>query len=120
MPVPTVEEVRAIVGTSTGHSDHIIAAFIEDATLVAGDCLSVYPESRQKAIVKWLAAHLVASTATGAAVSADKLGDASVTYQRATLAEGLRGTVYGQQALALDINGCLTGRGRARASVQVV
>lgn len=111
-------DVIAITGTELAEA--VVTALIADAELVAGDCISSYSAERQDAIVKWLAAHLVASTdAGGVSVTSEKLGDASLTFARATLGEGLKGTFYGQQALALDTNGCLTGKGRGQASVEV-
>lgn len=117
--LPVASEVIELTGTAL--SNPIVATLIDDAAMVAGDCITSYSEDRQAAIIKWLAAHLVASTAAGGEfLASEKLGDASQTYARAALGENLRGTIYGQQALALDTNGCLTTRGKGRASVEVI
>lgn len=117
--LPTASDVIALTGTALPEA--VVTSLIADAALVAGECLTGYSDDRQTAIIKWLAAHMVASTdAGGATLTSEKLGDASQTFARATMGEGLKGTIYGQQALALDINGCLAGRGKGRASVEVI
>ncbi|QDP55372.1 MAG: hypothetical protein Tp176DCM1853251_56 [Prokaryotic dsDNA virus sp.] len=121
--LPTASEVIAITGTAM--SEALVSALIDDAALVVADstCFSGYSDEKQTAIIKWLAAHIVASTGPGAktgALTSRKLGDAQQSFARATMGEGLRGTLYGQQALALDTNGCLAGIGKGRASVQVI
>lgn len=117
--LPTASDVIAL--TETGLSAAVVTTLIDDAALVAGDCITGYADDRQTAIIKWLAAHMVASTdAGGGTLTSDKLGDASQSYARATMGDGLRGTIYGQQALALDTNGCLTTRGKGRASVEII
>lgn len=120
MILPSTESVINLTGTAL--SAAVVTTLIEDAYLVAESCISQYGESRQTAIIRWLAAHLVASTASGgtSVLTSDKLGDAAQTFARATLGEGLAGTMYGQQALALDTNGCLARKGKARASVAVI
>lgn len=122
MPVvlPTAASVIAL--TETTLSEAVVSVLIDDALLLAGSCIDAYEADRQTAIVKWLAAHLVANTATGrtAALVSDKLGDAQQTYGRGAPGEALAGTVYGQQALALDTNGCLIRKGRARATIEVI
>lgn len=117
--LPTSSDVIAITGSTLPSA--VVDALIADAALVAGDCITPYAADRQTAIIKWLAAHMIASTdANGGTLTQDKLGDASQSYARATLGENLRGTIYGQQALALDTNGCLVTRGKGRASVEII
>lgn len=118
---PSVAEVRAVITTTLG--DEQVQARIDDAALIVDGCpaIVVMSDAQQKAIVKWVAAHLIASsTAEGAQVLSKKLGDASETYSRASLGIGLAGTYYGQQALLLDPTGCLARRGRQRAFVKVL
>lgn len=116
---PNVADVLAILGGE--HSEPLIQSMIDDAALVADNlCTQAYDAERQKAIVKWLAAHMVASTNREGVLTSDKLGDAQQSYARATTGEGLKGTTYGQQALLLDINGCLSRLGKPRASIEVV
>lgn len=120
MILPTTQSVIDL--TSTSLPESVVSSLIEDAALIAEDCIASYSESRQTSIVRWLAAHLVASTAAGGSstLTSDKLGDAAQTFARATVGEGFSGTIYGQQALALDTNGCLNRKGKARASVQII
>lgn len=114
----TVEDVRAI--TESTLPDAVITALIGDAGLIGGPCIDQYDTARRDAIVKWLAAHLVASTSTDGSLTSESLGDASRSYARGQLGDRLRGTTYGQQALALDLKGCLTRRGGAPATFEVV
>lgn len=118
---PSVAVVKAIIATTL--ADDAVQAVIDDAALLAEGCpvVASYDAARQSAIVKWLAAHMLASTsAGGGALTQKALGDASETYGRATLGTQLAGTTYGQQALALDPSGCLARLGAKRAFVRVV
>jgi hypothetical protein len=117
--LPTASDVIAL--TSTNLAEAVVTSLIADAALLAGDCITDYSEEKQTAIIKWLAAHMVASTDSGGGtLTSEKLGDASQTFARATMGDGLRGTMYGQQALALDTSGCLAKRGKGRASVEII
>lgn len=118
MNLPTTTEVRAIAQTEL--DDAALAGVIEDAWLIAEHCIAGLDEIRQRSIVKWLAAHLVSSTDSSALLASTKLGDAQDTFVRAVTGEGLKGTTYGQQALALDPNGCLARLGKARSTFEVV
>lgn len=120
--MPTLPSAIDVISlTETSLAEAVVTSLIDDAALVAGDCIAGYSDDRQTSIIKWLAAHMVASTdAGGGTLTSDKLGDASQTFARATMSDGLRGTIYGQQALALDTNGCLTTRGKGRASVEII
>lgn len=116
--LPTAIQVKAIVETSL--DDSVVDSVILDASLLAEQCLQGLSNDRKTAIIKWLAAHLIASTDSSATLASSKLGDASDTYVRATTGEGLKGTTYGQQALSLDPNGCLARLGKARATFEVI
>lgn len=121
--MPTLPSAAAVIAlTGTSLTEAVVESIIADAALIAETCIANYGEARQTAIIKWLAAHLVASTATGgeSTLTSEKLGDASRTYARATTGEGLKGTMYGQQALSLDTNGCLFRKGNGRATVSVI
>lgn len=110
--LPSVAEVRAIITTSL--EDDQVQYYIDDAALLVEDCVSSLDEARQKAIVKWTAAHLIASSPAGATrvVTSQKLGDASETYATGQVTgAGLGGSAYGIQAMSLDPNGCLAGLG---------
>jgi hypothetical protein len=120
--LPTADDVRAII--ETDKTDPQIEAIIADAALIAKACIADLDADVQKAIVKWLTAHLIASSASGieggAQITSMKLGDASESYARASMGAGLAGTSYGQQALALDPNGCLAQIGMRRAYFKVL
>ncbi|MGE0602227.1 MAG: DUF4054 domain-containing protein [Xanthobacteraceae bacterium] len=113
---PNAADVKAIISTTL--SDEVVGALIDDAALLAENCIASLDGDRQKAILKWLTAHLIASTNSNASKTSSKLGDAQDTFARAQLGEGLKGTIYGQQALALDPNGCLIGIGKVKAFME--
>lgn len=115
---PTAAVVIALTGT--GFDSATVSAIIDDAAMIAEKCIASYDATRQAAIVKWLAAHLIASTGGEGVAVSESLGDASTSWQRAPLGDALKGTTYGQQALLLDTNGCLAKQGRARATVERV
>lgn len=123
---PTVGEVRAIITTDL--IDAAVQGAIDDATLMAEHCVLSLNALRQKSIIKYLAAHLIASMTAGGAggkgaantLTQFALGDASETYARATTGEGIKGTTYGQQAIALDPNGCVANIGKQRACFKVL
>lgn len=120
---PTPDEVRAIIDTDA--DDAVISAMIDDAILMYGHCLEAMEPARQKAALKWIAAHLLFSADKGGedtVRTSRKLGDASDTYARATLGEGLRGSIFGQRAITLDPTGCLgfEGSGKRKACVVVL
>ena len=118
MSNPTAQEVKRIIATAL--DDDAINQMIEDAAMLGGACVDGYDADRRKIIIRWLTAHLIASSHNEGALQSESLGDASETYARAQLGDSLRGTVYGQQALALDAKGCLSRIGKKRASVQVI
>lgn len=113
---PTAAVVIALTGTAFDAAT--VSAIIDDAALIAENCIKNYDATRQEAILKWLAAHLIASTGGEGVATSDRLGDASTSWARAPLGDALKGTTYGQQALLLDTNGCLAKLGRARATVE--
>ncbi len=122
---PTPAEVIEL--TATDFSEPVVQSIIDDAALIIEGCGCSYePPERGTSIIKWLAAHLIASTngasggGTGSIIS-QKLGDASETYAKAALSgEGLKATHYGQQALLLDTCGCLASIGRPRAKFEAL
>lgn len=122
--LPTTSEVISLTGTQ--FPEEVVDSIIADAALMVERCISPLNEARQTAIIKWVSCHLIASTngadgSRGGAITSFKLGDASETYARAVLSgEGLKATFYGQQALALDPNGCLARLGRPPASVEAI
>lgn len=118
LPVP--DEVRVIVETALTDSD--LEQIIDDAALVAGPCVKKLSGDRQRAIVKYIAAHLIAQSGGGgeAMVTSRKLGDASVTFSRAQVGQNLMGTSYGQRAAMLDPTGCLARLGERSAYMKVL
>lgn len=115
---PDAADVIAIVGG--GFTETQVEALIADAVLIAEECVSSYSDDKQKAIIKWLTAHLIVSTTKSGVVTSERLGDASVSYARASMGDALKGTTYGQQVLLLDTNGCLAKKGRAKSTIEVV
>lgn len=119
---PTVSDVRAIITTSL--ATEAIASVIEDAYLMVEHCVASLSESRTKAIVKWVAAHLISSMSGSdggkKTLTSFKLGDAQENYTQAALGEALKGTTYGQQAIALDPNGCIANLGKRKVSFTVL
>lgn len=112
---PDVDAVRLVITTKI--SDSAVSALIDDAALIAAGCpvVDTYSTDLQTAIVKYLAAHLIASRSDGPGVLVSKkIGDASESYGRATMGMQLQSTTYGQQAIALDPTGCLKRLGNVR------
>lgn len=116
MAKPTASDVIALTGTDMPEA--VVSAIIDDAALIAADCLSSVSDALETAALKWLSAHLIASTNDGGVIQSEKLGDASDTYSRAATGDGIMGTTYGQQAVALVP--CLGRLGRPTAKVTVV
>lgn len=114
--MPTPAQIKEII--TTARSDEAVQSFIDDAKLIVGD---IYADQlpRQRAIVKWIAAHLIASTDQDGIRASEKLGDASDTFARANLGIFLRGTTYGQQALLLDEDDLLIA-GKNRVTIEVI
>lgn len=116
MATPDAADVIAITGTKL--SSTIVELIINSAELMAADCLVGYDDDVQTAALLWLSAHLVASTSGSGAVTSRKLGDASKSYATAQLGNGIMGTSYGQQAVALIP--CLGLLGRPTALIEVI
>lgn len=70
--------------------------------------------TRLSKIEKLLAAHF--ASAQDPRIAEDSVGGSSITYQ-VDVGEGLRSTVYGQQAIALDSSGTLGQATKTRASI---
>ena len=115
---PEADAVLSLTGAELPAS--VVDTLIEDAVLMAGNCLKHYGDDRQTAIIKWLAAHLVASTEGNAEIQSESVDGASQTFVRPEPGEGLRGTSFGRQALGLDYRGCLEGIGKRRPTVEVI
>lgn len=119
--VPTTSEVRSIY-PAKDKDDVDVQSVINDAQMMA-DCTSIaaFNATRQKAIVKWIAAHLLATSngATGH-TTANALGDAHQYLSSGVLGSNLSGSRFGQQALALDTSGYLAGLGGRQATFKVL
>jgi hypothetical protein len=118
---PTVDEVRAIVATSL--DDYTIQALIDDALLMLEGlaCVEEASPEKQKAIVKYVVADMIAGTiATSGAgqVTSKKLGDASESYATNTEAGTFGKSSYWRQALMLAP--CLHTLGRRSAFFEKV
>lgn len=116
-----VADVRLIFETDL--EDDAVQAAITDAGLLAEKCIESLAQTRQDAIVKYLAAHLLSvgpSSGGGGALSSQKLGDASESYSVGHLGDQLRSTSYGMTAIQLDPNGCLVRIGKAKATIEQV
>lgn len=119
--LPTPAEVRQII--ATGLSDADIAAIIEDAALIVGPCVASLDEDRAKAIIKYVAADLIAATIAssgGGARTAKALGDASESYASGGPGVEFGKSTYWTRALMLDPNGCIEKLGRRRAVFEKV
>lgn len=118
MAKPQPSDVLDLTGLD--FPDAVVQAVIDDAALMVERCSSDWSDELETSILKWLSAHLLASTQDGGMLTSEKLGDASESYSRASVGDGISGTVYGQQAIALDPTGCLARLGRAKADIQVI
>lgn len=105
MSITTASDVKAILDTAL--SDQDIGAFINGATELVNNTLSALPEALRNEIVRWLSAHLIASTREQQIAEAGA-GPASVKFQ-GTTGLGLDSTQYGQQVKVLDYTGTLAG-----------
>ena len=110
-------EVRAIIDVDTTITD--LAPFITIANLLVEDKLasSGTSEAMLKEIERWLAAHFVAIRDPRA--KSESIGGISVSYF-GQAGEGLKSTLYGQQALALDLSGALAKSGLKQAAISSI
>lgn len=117
---PTPEQVQRLL--SVTFSTEELEDAISDAGLMLNACAKLYDDERQAALVKYLAAHLLASSQVGAAgsLASESVDGTSYSRATATLGQNLKGTTFGQQALLLDPNGCLQSLGEMNARLWVV
>ena len=106
MPRVDADSVRLIIESDSTIS---VDSFIVTANAITNhvdscDGDGLVSEELLVEIEKYLAAHFYALR-DGQAQS-EKTGDASITYQGQT-GEGLSGTWWGKQAIAMDVSGCL-------------
>lgn len=118
---PTIDQVRAIVQTAL--DDTQLGTVIDDAALMVARCVAGLDGDLQAAIVKYVTAHLLASSGRGgesSTLTSRKLGDAQKSWSRAQVGQSLAGTAFGQQALMLDPTDCLQTLGTKLARVVVL
>lgn len=125
MTQPSATEVRAVIDLPASLADAIIDAFVDDAEALASQCSAVLSSDAaiQKAILKWLTAHMLAGRyGTSGALVSKSLGDASENYADGarTFGLGLASTHYGQMALQFDASGCLARLGRQKVDFYVL
>ena len=105
----TATTVREIITTSLTdeviNTNHIVTANIYVTEHLGTSGLSDAILGR---IELYLAAHYVALTEEGGALTRDKLGDADTSFAN-IYDQGLKSTRFGQSALALDSTGILVG-----------
>lgn len=118
MATPSAADVIAL--TETDLATAVVTSIIVDAENISAECRAAasLTDAEETTVLKWLAAHLVASTRDSAVLTSTKLGDGADSFQRAQVGDGIAGTVYGQQAIAMLP--CLATLGRAKATVEVV
>jgi hypothetical protein len=111
----TQQDVEAILDTDISDlSPFITAANLTVTKMLSGEDLS---DDQLKEIERWLAAHF--ASIRDPRISAEKTGDAQVTYHgRSDL--GLNFTPYGQQVKLLDTTGNLARLGMRRPKFQTV
>lgn len=125
MTQPSATEVRAVIDLPASLADATIDAFVDDAEALASQCSAVLSSDAaiQKAILKWLTAHMLSGRyGTSGAVTSKSLGDASENYAdgQRTFGLGLASTHYGQMALQFDASGCLARLGRQKVDFYVL
>ena len=113
----TAVQVMEIISTSL--SEEQINAFINTAHHVVEDRLgdAELGETLLTDIELWLSAHFLATRDQRA--KSETVAEYSVTYQGNT-DMGLKATIYGQQALALDYTGTLAALGLKKATLNLV
>jgi len=108
------DDVKAILDTDIPEAD--ILAYIKSASeLVNYSIGSSLADSLKDEVIRWLSAHLIASTREQQLHSAGA-GTAKAVFQGKS-GLGLDSTLYGQQAKALDISGKLAALGQKAATL---
>lgn len=112
----TASQVSDIISTSL--TDSQMNAMINTAHLVVEERLgtSGLSEDTLEQIELWLSAHFACMR--DPRKKQLKVDEVSVTYQ-GEVEMGLKGTMYGQQAMALDSTGALASTGLKRAVISV-
>jgi len=111
----TDAEVKRIIDTSIDTTPFIQAANLVITEKLGSEGLG---SALLKEIERWFAAHLVA--VRDPMVRQEKVGDATITYDRPTPGEGLESTIYGRQVLMLDTSGVLASLGKKKISLEAL
>ena len=102
----THEEVQAIIVYDTTVITDI-TPYVTVASLLVDTCTSsALTDALKKEIERWLSAHFIAIA--DPRIKTEKADVVGATYQ-VKLGDGLRTTMYGQQACTLDVSGYLSG-----------
>lgn len=120
---PSVDSVRTLIETTL--TDAQIQELMVDAWVMTQACIEDLPDATKATIVKYVTAHIISGLPSSAgggtgAVTSESLGDASVSYATRELGSDLRGSTYGQMAIALDRSGCLARLGKGTATIDVL
>lgn len=103
----TAAKVKQIIDTNLSYA--IVEAHITGASLVIDEVLgsdTTISSELKEEIERWLSAHLIAS-GRELQIKEEGAGGAYIKYQGAHNGMGLESTMYGQQAMALDVTGKL-------------
>lgn len=106
----TSDEVKQIINTTLDPTPFIEAASVVVTDRLASESLGI---TTLKEIERWLAAHFLAIR--DPQKKSQSIDGASETYVMASVTgEGLKSTLYGQQALMLDSSGVLSNLGKKK------
>lgn len=105
MKKPSAQDIIDLTGTSLDGG--AVTAWIDDAALLAKDCLEPLDADVQEAALKYLVAHMITTGGDNAGLNytAETLGDASWSYGK--ISGAIDSTSYGRMAFGLAP--CLKG-----------
>ena len=109
------QEVKQIISTSIDPLPFIEAASVIVIDRLTGKGLS---NNTLREIERYLSAHLI-SISLQRQTKTVKIGDASETYT-GEFGEGLKSTLYGQMAIALDSSGSLMNVGKQKMVFETI
>jgi hypothetical protein len=111
-------DVRAIMDDTT-LTDTIIDKYINSANLFVTNALgTTLDEDTLESIEQWVSAHLIQFTRERQSKK-EGAGGAFIEYT-GVFGEGLKGTSYGQMAIALDTTGVLDNLAKGRKSFSLI
>lgn len=121
MGAPRIDatEVKEVVSTSIDNS--VITSNMIDTAHVIIDAYLLgvnHPASLLTKIELYLSAHFVSITDQGSTLVSSKTGDSTDAWDLVNLGKGFNATPFGQQALALDSSGILSGIGTGHLKAQ--